>query len=64
MNDLADNNTGVTVKAKQTAMWSINVSKFYDLSQPGKYSIRVQRGDPEDLEATVTSNTITVTVTP
>jgi hypothetical protein len=63
--DLADNATGgATLNAKEATTWSINVSRFYDMSQPGKYSIRIQRGDPEDLEAFVKSNTITVMVTP
>jgi hypothetical protein len=39
------------------------VSNRYDLSQPGKYTIKVQRIDTETM-ATVESNTITMTVTP
>ncbi len=62
--ELADNLTGDTVQAGRTVTWSINVARFYDMSQPGKYSIRISRGDPEDLGAFVKSNTVTVTVTP
>jgi hypothetical protein len=39
------------------------VSNRYDLSQPGKYTIKVQRIDTETM-AMVESNTITMTVTP
>jgi hypothetical protein len=39
------------------------VTKFYDLSKPGKYSIQVQRIDPTSKVA-VKSDKITVTVTP
>jgi hypothetical protein len=39
------------------------VSNRYDLSQPGKYTIKVHRIDTETM-ATAKSNTITVSVTP
>lgn len=39
------------------------VSKAYDMSKPGKYSIQVERIDDES-KTVVKSNTITVTVTP
>jgi PKD repeat protein len=34
------------------------------LSKPGKYTIQVSRGAEEGVNATVKSNTVTVTVTP
>jgi hypothetical protein len=39
----------------------IVITKFYDLSKPGKYTIQLSRGEGE---TAVKSNTITVTVTP
>lgn len=40
------------------------VTKFYDMSRPGKYTIQVSRVVPKDLgSGMVKSNTITVTVT-
>lgn len=40
------------------------VTKFYDMSRPGKYTIQVSRAVPKELGGgTVKSNAITVTVT-
>lgn len=39
------------------------LNRFYDLSNPGKYTIQVQRMDP-DSKVLVKSNIITVTITP
>lgn len=41
----------------------VNVSKLYDLSRPGRYTIQFQRVDMES-KTFVTSNKITVTVVP
>jgi len=42
---------------------SLVVSKFYDLSRPGKYTIQVSRAVPKELGGgTIKSNTITITV--
>jgi hypothetical protein len=41
----------------------VNVSEMYDLSRPGKYEIQFNRYDDES-KSVVTSNKITVTVTP
>jgi hypothetical protein len=51
----------VTVKPGETQTEGIEVSKLYDLSKPGKYTIQVERGDPEST-VIVKSNAITVTV--
>jgi hypothetical protein len=63
-NDLTDNGVGEMVKAGQTTKWSMNAGKFYDMSHPGMYRIRIEREDPEDPKIIVKSNTVTVTVTP
>jgi len=40
------------------------VTRFYDLSRPGKYTIQVSRVAPKELGGrTIKSNTITITVT-
>ena len=62
--DLADERIWAEVKAGQTTDWDINAAKFYDMRQPGKYTIRVERQDPEDPKVVLKSNTVTVTVTP
>ena len=62
--NLTDNLIGDMVKAGQTTTWPINASKFYDISQPGKYAIQVERADPGDPKIVLKSNTIAVTVTP
>jgi hypothetical protein len=53
----------VPLKPGETLMHKVNVSKLYDLSRPGKYRIRFRWQDIE-LKMHVTSNPITVTVTP
>jgi len=41
------------------------VSKFYDLTRPGKYTIQVSRAVPKEVGGgTIKSNTITITVRP
>jgi len=62
--DLSLNTVIVTVKAGETLPWELDAGRLYDLSQPGKYSIQVQRQDPENPALIVKSNTITVTATP
>jgi hypothetical protein len=62
--DLTDNIIGELVKAGQTITWGINVAKFYEMGKPGKYSIRLERADPEDPKTILKSNTVTVTLTP
>ena len=62
--DLTDSAVSVTVKAGQTTKWSFVANKFYDISKPGKYTIRIERLDPGDRKTFEKSNTITVTVTP
>lgn len=51
------------VKPGETTADRVNVSKLYDLNQPGKYTIQFQRLDPQT-KTFVKSNEITVTVTP
>ena len=55
---------GVPMKAGESVPGLLNVSRLYDLSKPGKYTIQVSRGAEEGVNATVKSNTVTVTVTP
>jgi hypothetical protein len=42
----------------------VDVTKEYDLSKPGKYTVQLERPDPENKGQWLRSNTITVTVTP
>jgi hypothetical protein len=54
------------LKPSESFVDEIQVTKFYDLSQPGKYTISVVRDIPPAQtlgKGTVRSNTITVTVT-
>ena len=53
----------LTLKPGEGLTDKLNVSKLYDLSQPGKYSIQIRRFD-EETKSFVKSNKITVTVTP
>lgn len=62
--DLTGNLVYGTLKAGETQSWQMDVSKLYELKQPGRYTIQVERKDPENPSITVKSNTITVTVTP
>jgi hypothetical protein len=55
---------GVPMKAGESVPGLLNVSKLYDLSKPGKYTIQVSRSAEDGVHATVESNTVTVTVTP
>ena len=48
--------------AKQEA--ELDVTKEYDLTKPGKYTVEVERPDPESRGKRLKSNTITITVTP
>jgi hypothetical protein len=43
---------------------SLMISKLYDLSKPGKYTIQVTRLDLEGTKIQLKSNAITVTVEP
>jgi len=55
----------VTVQTGETIPWvPINVAKLYQMSEPGKYRIQVQKKDPADPQLNVKSNVITVTVNP
>ena len=51
------------LKPGKTLTDHVNVSKMYDLSQPGKYTIEFRRLD-EETKTFVKSNKITLTVTP
>ena len=64
LSDLTDNGLWASVKAGQSTEWVINAARFYDMTQPGKYTIRVEREDPADPKTILKSNTVTVTVTP
>jgi hypothetical protein len=53
------------LKPQESLKDEISVSKLYEMSSPGEYSISVARQVPEQLGAgVVKSNTITVTVEP
>lgn len=51
------------MKPGETMTDRVNVSKVYDLTQPGRYTIQFQRLDPET-KTFVKSNEITVTLRP
>jgi hypothetical protein len=53
----------IPVDPRGTMEDRMNVSRLHDLSQPGKYTIQVERYDDES-KTFVKSNTITVIVTP
>ncbi len=67
VDDIADDLFGsdflISVKPRDVTHDTIIANKMYDLIQPGKYSIQVNRWDPES-NTMVKSNTITVTVAP
>ena len=54
------------LKIGQWTDWQINPANLYDLNRPGKYTMQVEMGDPQNtaLRLTIKSNKITVTVTP
>ena len=55
----------IPVKAGKTWGWGVDVSQFYDMSRPGKYSIFIQRLDPIDPSLPgIKSNVISVTILP
>jgi hypothetical protein len=65
VNDLNDATVNLPVKAGKTVAWGLDVGRFYDLSKPGKYSIFIQRVDPEDPSLPgIKSNVITVSIIP
>ena len=53
----------VRLQPGQSMRDEINLTQMYDLSEPGKYTIQVQRTDDES-KTVAKSNTIIVTVTP
>jgi len=54
-----------TVKAGESITNVQNLSRLYDISQPGKYVIQVRRGVPgKAKDGAVESNKITLTITP
>jgi len=52
-----------TIEPGKTVTERVGVPSTYDLSQPGKYTMQVQKRDPYS-KTVVKSNTITLTVTP
>jgi hypothetical protein len=62
--ELSGNLVFGSLKAGDRAKREMDVSKFYEMKQPGKYTIQARALDPENSSITVKSNTITITVTP
>jgi hypothetical protein len=60
----ADRQDFAAVDAGKTKTWEFAVTRFYDMHQPGKYTIQVQMHDPGNQMLMIKSNTVTVTVTP
>lgn len=61
------NGHGLISHFKTGESWheQLYISKFYDMSRPGTYTIQLERQRPEELGVgTVISNTITITVLP
>lgn len=52
----------VFIHGGKSANASVNLSKIFDLSKPGKYTIETHQKDPEN-NAIVFSNTVTITIT-
>jgi len=53
-----------TLKPGEKLEWAFNAAKFYEMGQPGKYTIQIRRPDPENPAITLKSNVATVTVVP
>jgi hypothetical protein len=55
--------TFASLKPGESARDRVDVNKYFDFSQAGKYKIQVSEGDAES-KTTVKSNIVTVTITP
>ena len=56
-------NVLVTLKPKETRPETIEISRFYDLTRPGQYTVQIERGLPPELgKGIFESNTLTVTI--
>jgi hypothetical protein len=53
-----------TLKPRETAQDTIEVSYFYDLRRPGEYSVQVQREFPEVGKEPIKSNRLELGITP
>lgn len=62
--DLKGNLIQGRLKSGEKLMWEFDAATLYEIIQPGKYTIEVERRDPESPSIIVKSNTINVTVTP
>ena len=52
------------IKPGEKTETEVDLTKEYDLNQPGKYTVQVERRDPENPKKRLKSNVITLTVTP
>lgn len=62
--DLEGNLVFGTLKPGGTDTREVDAAKFYEMTQPGKYTIQTQRRDPRNPSLIVKSHAIAVTVTP
>ena len=60
----ADRQDFAALDAGKTKTWEFAVTRFYDMHQPGRYTIQIQEHDPESHFLMIKSNAVTVTVTP
>ncbi len=61
---LSDRNLRAVLGPKESNTWPLDVDRFYDMHQPGKYTVQVQTHDSGNHMLMIKSNTVTVTVTP
>jgi hypothetical protein len=62
--DLNGNAIFTTLNAGKTLTWELDAARLYDMRQPGKFTIQVQKRDPENASILLKSNRVAVTVTP
>jgi hypothetical protein len=59
-----DHQASAVLAPGESWSWRLFVTRFYDMHQPGKYTIQTQEHDRENRLLMIKSNTVTVTVTP
>jgi hypothetical protein len=63
LQDLLQSGACVNLRRRKSITQLVNINRLYELSEPGKYFIRVRTADPEST-ALDKSNTVRVTIVP